>query len=476
MTIVSIQLDNSIDTPLYQQIALALKEQIEKGLLSADTKLPPIRRLAEQLGINNSTVVAAYRQLVADGYAYSKIGSGTFVRHIKRPTHQEATVVRQIQVPDRGINFASATPTPEVFPVADFKRLINQVLDRDGGKAFGYQESQGYYPLRESLTKYLADYHITTTVDHIHVISGAQQGIDLVAKALVNHGDTVIVESPTYQGAIASFLSRGANIVSIPMQPDGPELDTLENVLRQHRPRLFYTMPHYHNPTGYSYSTEKKRKLLQLAEQYDFMIAEDDYLSELSFSGRNNLTLKALDQHDRVIYIKSFSKILMPGLRMGLLVTPLKFNAAVIAAKQHSDISTSGLLQRTFDLYLREHIWQKNLAYMRQIYLRRYSTLVKAVKKHFPPEVTYHLPQGGLHLWFKLPSGLDSTQLFQHCRSRNVLITPGSYFAPDNHREFFRICYAATRQEEIENGIAIIAEVLKLLLNEDNYREVQPLL
>lgn len=475
MAIVPIQLDLSNNTPLYRQIAHALKEQIKQGQLSPETKLPPIRELAEQLGVNNSTVAAAYKELVADGYAYSKVGSGTFVRAASQIPRTGIAVVRQISVPEQGINFASSTPTPDVFPVQDFKNLINRVLDRDGGLAFAYQESQGYYPLRQSLADYLHSLGISTSPENVHVISGAQQGIDLVAKALVTPEDTVVVESPTYQGAIASFSSRGARIISVPIEDGGPNLELLANLFSKYKPRLFYTMPYYQNPTGYSYSAATLSELLKLLREYDVIAVEDDYLSELSFTGRDNRPLKTLDKEERVIYIKSFSKILMPGLRMGLLVAPAQYTSALIAAKQHSDISTSGLLQRTFDLYLRDNIWQKSLQHMKKVYHARYDTLVAAIKQHFPSQITVQFPDGGLHLWVKLPARISSLHLYEHCRVRDVLITPGTYFAPDNHRQYFRLSFAAVHREQIERGITIVADVINRLLDTQR-QELQPLL
>ena len=202
---VSIQLQREGEKPLYAQIAAALKEAIDAGQLPADSRLPSIRTLAAQLQVNAVTVVNAYRELELEGYVWSRTGSGTYVR-----SSPPAKPPVRFSSPHQGINFASATPTPEIFPVGDFKRLLNLVLDRDGGHAFGYQESQGWPPLREAMQEYLGQIGIAARLENIHIISGAQQGIDLAAKILVRHGDTVLVESPTYHGAIATFRSRGS--------------------------------------------------------------------------------------------------------------------------------------------------------------------------------------------------------------------------------------------------------------------------
>ncbi|MDD4658567.1 MAG: PLP-dependent aminotransferase family protein [Eubacteriales bacterium] len=466
---VSIQIQRESNEPLYTQIASALAEAIESGRLAPDTRLPSIRALAAALEVNTVTVVTAYKNLEQQGYVWSRVGSGTFVRPAP-----PAETTRQIYIPHNGINFASATPTPEIFPVADFQRLLNQVLDRDGGHAFGYQESQGWQPLREAMQKYLANSGIHTPVENIHIISGGQQGIDLAAKILANPGDTIFVEGPTYHGAIASFQSRGARIVAIPLEKDGPNLRELKQALRRHKPRLFYVMPNFQNPTGYSYSTQKKQALLDLAREHQFIIVEDDYLSELSFDHTSRQPLKAMDSQDQVMYIKSFSKILMPGLRLGLTIAPAPLNHGIGAAKQFSDISSSGLLQRTLDLYLREQAWHQHIQAMRKFYSARYQAALKALAEYLPKEVRFTAPGGGLHLWLKLPQGISGDQLYQRCLRENILITPGSFFAPSGrYDQWFRLSYAAAGEDEIFKGVETMGRIIKEI---NSPHTIQPLL
>ncbi len=466
---VSIRLQRESTEPLHAQIASALAEAIDSGQLAPDTRLPSIRSLAALLEVNNVTIVTAYRNLEQLGYVWSKVGSGTFVRPAP-----PAETTRQIYIPHNGINFASATPTPEIFPVADFQRLLNKVLDRDGGHAFGYQESQGWPPLREAMQEYLISNGIHTPVENIHIISGGQQGIDLAAKILANPGDTIFVEGPTYHGAIASFQSRGARIVAIPLEKDGPNLKELRQQLRRHKPRLFYVMPNFQNPTGYSYSTQKKQALLDLAREHQFFIVEDDYLSELSFDHTSRQPLKAMDSKDQVMYIKSFSKILMPGLRLGLTIAPAPLNHGIGAAKQFSDISSSGLLQRTLDLYLREKTWHQHIQAMQKFYSARCQAALKALAEYLPQEVRFTAPGGGLHLWLKLPQGITGDELYQQCLKEDVLITPGSFFAPSGlYDQWIRLSYAAAGEDEIIKGVKIMGRILK---EKNAPHTIQPLL
>jgi len=475
---VTIQFNRNSDIPLYLQLFWHLKRLIQEGVFEGDEKLPSIRKMAKELGVNNITVVNAYKQLEKEGMAYSRVGSGTYVSFVSSQPENIDTGLdennnlkmmkrEQLPVKPEVINFSSSTPTPELFPVEQFKTLINRVLDRDRGNAFGYHEIQGYQPLRQSICRYLESYSIETYVDSIQVISGAQQGIDVVSKALIDFGDCIFVESPTYRGAIEAFRSRGARIVEIPIEEDGIDLEELERKLVIYKPRFIYVIPNFQNPTGWSYSDDKKRKLLELIKGYNTFIVEDDFLSELGFSGKKNLPLKSLDRDEKVIYIKSFSKIFMPGLRLGFMAVPGGLWNKILSAKHASDISTSGLLQRTFDLYLRENLWAKHIAYMREIYRNRYKVFIKAVKEKFPSNIYYKNPEGGLHLWFKLPEGYFAGELYNRCLKEDVLITPGALFYAMNSEDiYFRMSFAAVYPEQIEKGVSIVAGILKDYLSE----------
>ena len=471
-----IYLDKNSLKHLYVQLFESIKELIVKGEIKPEDKLPPIRELADLLSINTSTVVNGYNLLEKEGYVYKRVGSGTFVspRQLsgidtslleKYPLDEDFRMMDrgQMKIKESTISFASATPTSDLFPVEDFKVLINEVLDRDKGDAFGYQESQGFYPLRESLVEYLKSYNIHTSPDNIQIISGAQQGIDVISKAFINYKDTVVLENPTYTGAIATFKTRGANIISVPIQEEGLDITYLHNKILEQKPKLIYLMSNYQNPTGNSYTLEKKKKLIELAQQYDFLIVEDDYLSDLSFYNNDSATLKSMDTSDVVIYIKSFSKIFMPGLRLGFLVIPPKILNIIMAAKHTSDISTSGLNQRVFDLYLRKGIWRKHIQYMETIYKERFDVMISTINKYLLPlGVSFIPPKGGLNFWLQLPRGLSSNDLYIEAAKNNVLILPGSiFYMSGTDSSYFRISIAAVYPEEIEHGIKLLSESIK---------------
>lgn len=476
----SIYLDKHCLKHLYVQLFESIRDMILEGGLKPEEKLPPIRQLSDLLNINTSTVVNCYNLLEKEGYVYKKVGSGTFVSP-KQMSGIDASLLEkypldedfrmmdrgQMQIKVNTISFASATPTSDLFPVEDFKILINEVLDRDKGDAFGYQESQGYYPLRESLVDYLKSYNIDTSPDNIQIISGAQQGIDVISKAFINFKDSVVLENPTYTGAIATFKTRGANIITVPILSDGLDIEALQKIISEQKPKLIYIMSNYQNPTGNSYNLEKKKKLIELAQRYDFLIVEDDYLSDLSFYNNDSSTIKSLDTSDSVIYIKSFSKIFMPGLRLGFLVIPQKILNLTMAAKHTSDISTSGLNQRVFDLYLRKGIWRKHIQYMETIYKKRFDVMLAALKKYILPlGVSFTPPKGGLNFWLQLPHGLSSNDLYIEAEKNNVLILPGSiFYVFGTDYSFFRISIAAVYPDEIEHGIKILSESIAQCIN-----------
>lgn len=473
----TIQLSKTSDQHLYIQLYQKLKELIEKGVMEENQKLPPIRRLAEQLDVNNVTVVNAYKLLEEEGLVLKKVGSGTYVAPLLTKIDRDVPLDEEMELMNQGqmtlkqnaISFATATPDPDLFPIQDVKNAINQILERDGGEVFGYQESLGYLPLREAICQYLAVRNMDCQVKNIQVVSGAQQGIDILSKALLNYGDVVFTEEPTYSGAISAFKSRGAKVIGIPVRAGGLDLDVLEMRLREYQPKFLYIMTTFQNPTGYSYSQEKKKQLLTMAREWNLAIVEDDCLSELYFSDEPPTPLRAMEGAEDVIYIKSFSKVFLPGFRIAFMVTPEEIIGRMMAAKHTSDISSSGLIQRTFDLLLRKGLWEKHIEGMRQVYREKYQYFVRLLAEHIPSQVQYTVPGGGLNFWLSLPEGYSSNQLYKQCIAEGVAFVPGSVFAPDGRpNRHFRLSIALVEEEEMLTGIRVLSQVIRTFLAEHN--------
>lgn len=459
----NISIDKEIHTPLYIQLFEQFKYYILNEIIKEDTKLPSIRKLATYLNINSSTVVNAYKLLEENRLAYKKVGSGTFVMYQKGSIEAEIIMPAKIDEDiidvnrdSKIIDFSSATPETGLFPISDFKKIVNTVLERDGGEAFAFQNSKGYKPLRQSICSYMIKNGVRASSEDINIISGAQQGIDIISKVMLSYGDYVYVESPTYLGAIAVFKSRGARIISIPLLEDGLDINELEENFKKVRPKFIYIMPNFQNPTGYSYSERKKRHLLLLCKKYGVMIVEDDYLSDLSYLSKESLPLKAFDKEDRVIYIKSFSKIFMPGLRLAYLIIPKYLKEKITNMKYMTDISTSGFMQRILDEYFREGFWEKHIDYMKKEYSIRYYEAVRASRKCLRG-VSFKQPNGGLNLWIKLPERVNSELLLDRCKKNNVIFTPGTAFVSNSEgRRYIRLSFASVKSEKIMEGISII--------------------
>ncbi len=457
-------------TPLYIQLYEQLRDCIQDGLIQEDEKLPPIRQLAAQLDVNSVTVVNAYKLLEENKLIYKKVGSGSYVMPLREKINLDASSDEEELEPELAagedgelINLATANPDPKLFPVADFKRVVNEVLERDGGNAFLYLESKGYRPLREAIHAYMQKLQMTVNLEDIYIISGAQQGIDIISRVLLANGDYVFVESPTYNGAVAAFKSRGAKIVEIPLMADGLDVKALEKMLKLMKPKCIYVMPSFQNPTGCTYSERKRKHLLLLCRKYDVLVLEDDYLSELSYLEDGIKPLKAYDREDRVIYIKSFSKIFMPGLRVGYLVIPDNIRERVMSVKYMTDISTSGFMQRVLSVYLRSSFWEKHIESMKREYSLRYIETIRIAKKALRG-ASFQQPYGGLNLWIRLPEGVYATALAEGCKARGVLITPGTVFLKGEEGErYFRLSFAGETIERITAGVTVIGEVMERL-------------
>ncbi|HEY5588340.1 MAG TPA: PLP-dependent aminotransferase family protein [Candidatus Paceibacterota bacterium] len=462
------EIEFNLDITKYIEISKHIKKMIDENNIDDGEKLPSIRKLAKKLNVNEVTIVSAYKKLEAEGYAYQKMGSGTYAK--RRDTNikfkkEYSNTLKKISGQDFKIyvDFTGEITSSEFFPVTVFKDVLNEVLDRDGAEAFAYKESLGYEGLRNSISSFFWDKKVST--EDILILSGAQQGIDIVSKSIINVHDNVVVEKPTYGGALTVFKWRRANIFEVDILEDGIDLKQFEEILKKNRIKCFYAMSYFQNPTGATYSLEKKLKILELAELYDFYIVEDDYLSELIYDQKQYKSFKSLDINDRVIYIKSFSKIFLPGIRLGYMISPEKYKEYIQNSKINSDISTSSLMQRALDLYINKDLWKQHINYLNMAYKDKYDFMISCIKKYLGTKVSYNTPGGGINFYFKIADDLkiNSMDLFYLCKDRKVLITPGVLFYKNAEQgnNYFRLSFSEIKKTEIEEGIKIISEILK---------------
>lgn len=455
------------EIPKYIQISNFIKNLIEKKSIKDKEKLPTIRELSKILKVNSDTIVSAYKRLKAEGYAYQKVGSGTYAKVKEFPNafrKEYSNTLKKLRIDELEniVDFTGETNTEVLFPIKDLKEIIDKVLERDGANALIYNNSYGYKNLISTINNVFWDNELNE--EDILIVSGAQQGIDIVSKGILNINDNVVVEKPTYGGALSVFKWRKANIFEVEIKEDGIDLDKFEKILEKNNVRCFYTMSYFQNPTGVSYSLEKKKRILQLAEKYDFYIIEDDYLSELIYEKSiEYIPFKWLDTNERVIYIKSFSKIFLPGIRLGYLVAPEVFRESLQNSKFNTDITTSSLMQRALDLYIYENRWKENIKVLDIEYSKRYKLMQKILDTDFKELVSYVDPKGGLNFYLTLKnSKIKSKELFLILRKRNVYITPGiMFFTSSNDGEnTFRIGFYQTCEKKIVQGLNILREEL----------------
>ncbi|GFZ30634.1 transcriptional regulator [Clostridium zeae] len=452
----------------YIQLYAHIKSLIDKNQIEDGEKLPSIRELADFLKLNKVTIINAYKKLQAEGYANQKIGSGTYakrrdsIKGFKKSysiTFKKLSSGRLSDV----IDFTGETTSADFFPVADLKAVLNDVLDRDGAEALIYQDVLGYEKLRERINEKFWDNKLD--FDDILIVSGAQQGIDIVSKALINVNDNIIVEKPTYSGALSVFKSRKANIFEVPIEKDGVDLEALKKILKKNKIKCFYFMSYFQNPSTVSYSDYKKEELLKLAEEHDFYIIEDDYLSELIYDESTKYSsMKSYDKNDRVIYIKSFSKIFLPGIRIGYLVCPRIFKDSVQNSKVNTDISTSSLMQRALEMYMEREYWVEHIKLLNVQYKERYDFMKTEIQNKLNERVEFDPPGGGLHFYLKLSESIqiNSIELFYKLREKGILITPGVMFYKHSKEgeRYFKIGFSQTDCDKIKKGIDIISSAL----------------
>lgn len=456
------------DTPRYIQISNHIKKLIEHKVIEDGEKLPAIRTYAKFLGVNNDTIISAYKRLSDCGFALKKMGSGTYAKRKElyytfNKTYSNTFKRINAGNRDKIIDFAGETTNEANFPVDDLKNIINKVLDRDGASAFISQNPLGYEKLRSTINKEF--WNNKHSIDDILIISGAQQGIDIASKAMLNINDNVIVEKPTYGGALSVFKWRRANIYEVPMEMDGINLSDFEKILKKNKISCFYTMSYFQNPTGISYSMEKKKKIMELADKYDFYIIEDDYLSDLIYEDDlKYASFKSLDESDRVIYIKSFTKVFLPGIRLGYIIPPKIFNESFRNSKFNTDITTSSLMQRALEMFISKGFYKKNIKALKKEYKARYEYMESLIDKELGDEIIYNKPSGGLTFYLTLRNkDISSKDLFLNLSKNNVYITPGVLFFRNVYEgeHAFRIGFSQVDNDKIKKGIEIIKKELE---------------
>lgn len=471
-----IPLNPDSKVPLYRQIEGTIREAILNGSLEAETRLPPTRKLAEELGVSRITIQNAYLELESDGLIAAHEGSGTIVLpgmadllpDQQSDSHEwplwqqafagEASLNQPVTIekPSTDMIRFLGVGDPREYPVRDLRKAIQDVLPQQQGETLSYDGFQGgYLPLRRTISHLLASQGIRAQAESVLITSGSQQALSLICQMLLKPGDVILVESPTYNLALALFDSLQLKIINIPVDQFGMCVDQLESILQQYHPRLIYTIPNFQNPSGVCMSASRRRELVALADHYQIPICEDDFVGDLRFDGRSKPALKALDPGGRVLYLGTFSKMLMPGLRVGYLVVEGPVFTELQKLKRVHDLTTSPFMQRVLYEFVNVGRYQSYIRRSCRMYRQRRDATVRAIRKYFGHELDFIIPHGGLFLWLKLPGGCTVTELFKAAITEGVEFAPGTRFFADQQvgESFLRLNYAPLLPHEIEEGI-----------------------
>ena len=395
-------------------------------------------------------------------------------RYAQRTQRMGSSAIRELlkltQIPGL-ISFAGGLPAPEVFPVDEFKEACDVVLSEVGPQSLQYSTTEGYYPLRELIARHSCRYGIQVDPDNIQITSGSQQALDLLGKLFINIGDRILLEAPTYLGALQAWNAYGPEYVTVPSDENGMQTECLENALRT-GPKFIYVLPNFQNPTGATLSLERRMQLIELADQYGVPIVEDDPYGQLRYEGDHLPPVVVLDDqyqkngdqnyHGNVIYLSTFSKTLAPGIRLAWIVAPKEVISKIVQGKQGADLHTSTFIQMVaYEVasggFLDEHVRK-----IRKIYGERRDVMLSAMETHFPDGVTWTRPLGGMFLWVTLPEGLDATQLFDEAVKLQVAYVPGAPFFPVGGGEnTMRLNFSNATPEMIQEGIARLGKVFQ---------------
>lgn len=369
------------------------------------------------------------------------------------------------------ISFAGGNPDPAVFPVAEFAEAA-QILRREGRDALQYGATNGYEPLKGYVSKWMAPrMGRETSPDEMLITTGSQEGMDLLCAVLINDGDTIIVEGPTYPGALHAMRNRGARFLSVPCDKDGLRVDLLPSVIEEgrkngHKIKFIYTIVNFQNPSGATLTAERRAELLKIAEKYDLLIFEDDPYGHLRYEGADVPTIFSMDkeQSGRVVYACSFSKILAPGTRVAWIAGDKELINKMVMIKQGTNLCTSVVAQVLVYEYCRLGHLDGFLPKIIAHYAKKRDAMDAAFRKYLPQNAIFHRPEGGFFFWIQVP-GVDSTKLFMKAIDRGVAFVtgPSFYAEPGTGADFMRTCFTFAQPEEIEEGAKRLAAAIKEL-------------
>ena len=400
-------------------------------------------------------------------------------RYAHRMQKMGSSVIRELlkltEQPDI-ISFAGGLPAPKVFPVKQFKEACNIVLEQHGPQALQYSTTEGYLPLREMIARHTARYSVEVTADNIMITSGSQQALDFIGRLFLNRGDYIVVESPTYLGALQAWNAYGAQYIPVRSDENGMIVDELEAALRV-GPKFIYILPNFQNPSGSTLTLERRQKLIEIADKYGVPIVEDDPYGQLRYEGDHIPSVMALDSEYRgpngghysgnVIYLSTFSKLLAPGLRLAWVIAPPQVIKKLVMTKQAADLHTSSFNQYVAHEVAKGGFLDEHVKVIRATYKERRDVMIEMMEEMFPAGVTWTKPMGGMFLWGILPEGMDSAEVLKRAIEKKVAFVPGEAFHPNGGgKNTMRLNFSFSAPDMIREGITRMGTTLKELISE----------
>ncbi|MDG0812711.1 aminotransferase-like domain-containing protein [Cohnella rhizosphaerae] len=435
-----------------------LTRQSKDGRLKPGDKLPSIRKLTETYGCSKNTILRAYAELERRHLVYAVPKSGYFLLDSTASPSSPAPV-------GLPIDMRSASPEGDWMPYLDVQQCLTQAIERYRDDLFAYGDTQGLLTLRSTLTRHFADDQVFAKTEDIFVVSGSHQALSLLVEMPFPNGKTnVLIEQPTYFGAMQAAGVKGITMIGIERAWDGINLEELERHFQHNNIKCFYTVSRFHNPLGCSYSKEQKQAIVRLAAQYDVYVIEDDYLADLDPDGKAD-PMFAYDREAHVIYVKSFSKVMLPGLRLGAVALPKKLAAAFHRYKQAADLFTPALSQGALELYIASGMFASHTKRLRKLYSARMSALQSACRRALPSEAAIQVPESGVFATLALPEQVSASKLCERLEAEGVLtMNVDRLLLPAfRHDRMIRLSVMRANEQAIDAGIAAIAREMQKL-------------
>jgi DNA-binding transcriptional MocR family regulator len=488
-----LRIDKFSSTPIYKQIVSQLKGLIDQGVIEVNKPLPPTRKLAQQIGVNRSTVDRAYDELEALGYLNSRPGSYHIVQRRKREAayhperkskilwrsaaNQESETLFETFVKHSyDISVISGTDKksmidlsehqvgPELFPIRDFKKCLNAVLVNHGSEALDFCSAKGNERLREYIAQRMRLHGISTSKEEILITNGSQEALSMIVQLLARSDKKIVIEVPTYFNFLPILKFLKSEFIPVPMTEEGMDLEYLERVLDKEKVSFIYTIPNFHNPTGITTSHQHREQLLNIALKKEVAILEDGFEEEMKYYGKVPLPIKSIDEHNIVIYVGTFTKTLFPGVRIGWINADKECINRLTAIKQCTDLRCGNFTQTALWYFCKEGYYDLHIKKMHRVFRKKMDLAIRTMYEYFPKGVRWSRPAGGYNIWVKMPKKLMAEQLYAYMAQFGVIVTPGCYFFPNcAESEYFRISLARTSEQEIKEGFARLGKALQML-------------